>query len=119
LESSPAIYAARWSWEHPDRPVWVHDLGVDDPSVTILDLERLVSACAPFVRKDIKDAQRGRPRGVTSWSKDEFLRELPQARAAFMARHRRKPTYTELAAEMGIPKPTFDRYKRDFGTDQT
>jgi hypothetical protein len=54
----------------------------------------------------------GRPLGGTTWTREEFLGEMPRARQKLRAKHGRKPSDGEIAAEMGISEPTYGRYKR-------
>jgi hypothetical protein len=58
----------------------------------------------------------GRPLGGTTWTKEEFLEELPRAKAAVEKRTGKKPTDSELAVEMGVSSATFGRYKKNFLT---
>jgi hypothetical protein len=59
----------------------------------------------------------GRRRGSTTWTREEFRDEVPRVRQKLRVRFGRKPTDREIAAEMGISKPSFDRYKRNFSRD--
>jgi hypothetical protein len=54
----------------------------------------------------------GRPPGSTTWTRKEFLDEMPQARQRLWDTHGEKPTDTAVAAAMGISNPTFYRYMR-------
>jgi len=62
-------------------------------------------------------ASGGRPPGGTTWTKEEFLAELPRAKAAVEKRIGRKPTDVDLATEIGVSTPTFRRYKKAFLAD--
>jgi hypothetical protein len=79
------------------------------------ELARLMRGFALYSEKARLHARR--PLGVTNWSKEEFLDHLPRARAEFEARTLRKPFDSELAAEMGMSKSTFGRYKKRFLTE--
>jgi hypothetical protein len=72
------------------------------------DLQRLMRGAEIFKAL----TRGGRPLGGTTWTKEEFLFELPRARQKLRTRNGRKPTGSEIAAEMGISSPTFYRYKR-------
>jgi hypothetical protein len=54
----------------------------------------------------------GRSVGTTSWTREDFLDELPRARQKLRVRHGRKPRNTELAAELGVSPATFHRYTK-------
>ncbi len=62
-------------------------------------------------------ASGGRPPGGTTWTKEEFLDELPRAKATVEKRTGRKATDSELAAAIGVSTATFRRYKKTFLTD--
>jgi hypothetical protein len=62
-------------------------------------------------------ASGGRPPGGTTLTKEEFLDELPRAKATVEKRTGRKPIDSELAAAIGVSTPTFRRYKKIFLTD--
>jgi len=78
------------------------------------DLSRLMRGVELFTALQ---SSGGRPPGGTTWTKEEFLDELPRAKAAVEKRTGRKPTDSELAAEIGVSTPTFRRYKKTFLAD--
>jgi hypothetical protein len=104
----------RWLWPNP---AWPEACLLDPPSADLTDddavrLNRARGAFYAFAER------RGLKRGAKiAWPQDQATWQEAgrQAEAAFVTRHRRHPTDGELAAEMGVPKATFDRRKRDWG----
>ena len=82
---------------------------------THAELARLARGFALY--SEAAELNARRPSGVTNWSKEEFLFELPRARQKLRTRNGRKPTGVEIATEMGISSPTFYRYKRQYLRD--
>jgi hypothetical protein len=107
----PGSWRLRWWWPNP---TWEEGCSLDPPKADLTDDDavRLNRARRAFYAFS---EHRGRPQDLTTWSKAQFLAEAPLKEAELWARYGRRPTYGELAAEMGISKPTFDRYKRKWG----
>lgn len=112
ISGGPAIFVNPLADAELSAPVPPGHILVDLTYATTEDLQAIGPALREMQRRLLYHHQGGgRPRDATNWTKEEFLEDLPRARAAFEDRHLRKPTCTELAVEMGIPKPTFDRYR--------
>lgn len=106
-QSAPCRWRFRWWWPDPSWPEVCELLPswgklTDDEAVM---LNRARGAFYEF------QEERGRKRGTTSYTADDLKERVPIARAAWLARHGRKPYDTELAAEIGVSEATFKRYK--------
>jgi hypothetical protein len=82
---------------------------------THAELARLARGFALY--SEAAELHARRPPGVRTWSKEDFLFELPRVRQKLRTRNGRKPTDLEIATDMGISSATFYRYKRQFLRD--
>jgi hypothetical protein len=110
----PGSWRFRWWWPNP---TWPETCSLDPPNADMTDddavrLNRARGAFYAFSeRRGLKSgAKLAWPHDKATW------REAGrQAEATFVGRHGRRPTDGELAKEMWMSKPTFDRRKRDWG----
>jgi hypothetical protein len=114
-DAGATIYVNPFSDADLTAPIPPGHILVDLTQFLSLDLAELAPRLAEIQeRLGYEKPPGGRPTGLTSWTKQEFLERLPRARVDFEARHGRKPADTDLATEMGISKATFGRYKKRF-----
>jgi hypothetical protein len=99
-----------WPFQDPSLPKRFEVVIGLDSGLLDSDLDKLTRG-RRFLWKTLA---RGKPKGTTTWTREDFLDELPRTRQKLRMRHGRKPFDNEIAAEMGISAPTFGRYKKRF-----
>jgi hypothetical protein len=92
----------------PERFEVVNGLDAEVPDS---DLAKLMRG-RRFLRETV--TRRGSPPGPRLYTPDEFRYEVPRVRQRLRTKNGRKPFDNEVAAEMGMSTPTFQRYKKEF-----
>jgi hypothetical protein len=109
-----ASWVFSWWWPEPERPEICR---LDPPRAALKDDEivRLNHARGAFYTFEERRGLKSGAKLAWPYDKATWQEAGRQAEATLVARHGRQPTDGELAVEMGMTKPTFDRRKRDWG----
>lgn len=102
-----AFVEARW---HPERGETVGVVGLEQVTSEV-EGKRALRGLRLLRQYD----DRGRPKGSTLLTREQFRAEVVAAYAALTDLHGHRPAQYEVAAELGISRATLTRYLADYG----